>query len=99
MDRTFAKQEEGKQPFTYTHMHGEEFGNPPRKIFSQAAQTMMNEREKEFEKIKEERRQAELEKLRKRRKINEENIKNMKRFVGTFATKDAFTPVEFDKYR
>ncbi len=78
-------------------MLGREFGKAPTRIFSKAAQTMIQQKEKEFEQIKEERRQTELEKFKKRRKINEERVKNLSRFVTTFAPKDQFSNVEFDK--
>jgi len=95
--RSYEKQPAEKTAFTYTSMIGREFGKTPARIFSHAAQTMIQNREKEFETMKEERRQQELENFRKRRKINEEKIKNMKRFVTTFAPVNAFSNVEFDK--
>ena len=97
MDRTYEKQDTTKTPFTYTSMLGKEFGKPPKKIFSAAAQTMIQQKETEFERIKEERRQTEIEQLKKRRKVNEERVKNLKRFVATFASKQQFSSVEFDK--
>ena len=97
MDRTFEKQPADRPPFTYTSTQSKEFGKAPAKIFSKAAYTMMQEKDKEYEMIKQEAYQMELERLRRRRKLNEDRLKNLPRFVTTFPPVDCFSTVEFDK--
>ena len=97
MDRTFEKHQPHTAPFTYTSSQPKEFGNAPARVFSKAAYTMMVTKDKQYENLKQEIHQEELEKLRKRRKINEDRIKNLSRFVTTFPPVDQFSRVEFDK--
>eukprot|EP00831_Metopus_contortus_P002246 TRINITY_DN10825_c0_g1_i4.p2 TRINITY_DN10825_c0_g1~~TRINITY_DN10825_c0_g1_i4.p2 ORF type:complete len:102 (-),score=26.33 TRINITY_DN10825_c0_g1_i4:18-323(-) len=86
------------RPYSYPRMTGAEFGRPSDRVLSKAAQAIITMKEQDFAKMTEERRQAEMDLYKKRRKINEERIKNLPRFVTTFARKDAFKPVEFDQY-
>ena len=78
-------------------MQPKEFGKPPAKVFSRAAYTMIQTKDNEYENLKQEIYQQELERLRKRRKVNEDRINNRYRFVSTFAPLGCFSSVEIDK--